>query len=163
MSNPAPIEKTVVKVKGRDVILDPGNMRFNEVTLSDYMSHEYGWIDYLGKQLEYANKEYLDSEIDFEAVYSKSYITAKEEGKAEGFAKAIALADPLVVAARKLVADRKETVGLIKAHLKAWDKNHDNAQNRGHTLRKEMDILGHNTIKVDPTDEATCSVEDFLK
>jgi hypothetical protein len=27
----------------------------------------------------------------------------------------------------------------MQQHLRAWDKAHDNAQNRGHTLRKEMD------------------------
>ena len=37
-----------------------------------------------------------------------------------------------VVAAKKHVVDRKEVVGHLKAHLSAWNKNHENAQNRVH-------------------------------
>lgn len=160
----APQECVTVQVRGRDVVLDPNNMKFTEVSLSEYMDKEYAWIDYFGKQLEFANKELLDAEIAYEAEYSRRYIIAKDGGNTENYAKADALSDQQVVAARKLVADRKEVVGLLKAHLKAWDKNHDNAQNRGHTLRKEMEKLNRDIrMGGDLPDNATCNAEDFFK
>lgn len=162
--NDAPLEKVTVQIRGRDVCLDPDNMKFNEVTLSEYMDKEYAWIDYFGKQLEYANKELLESEIQYEAEYSKRFVMSKDAGNTENYSKADALSDQTVIAARKKVAERKEVVGLLKAHLKAWDKNHDNAQNRGHTLRKEMEKLNRDIrLTPDAADNATCTVEDIFK
>jgi hypothetical protein len=36
---------------------------------------------------------------------------------------------------------------LLQQHLRAWDKNHDNAQSRGHMIRKEMDKLNIDIYK----------------
>ena len=77
-------------------------------------------------------------------------------------AKAFSLAHADVIAAKKKVVDRKEVVGHIKAHLRAWDRNHDNTQNRGHTLRKELDKLNREVYSSDPS-EATCSFDDVLQ
>ena len=123
------------------------------------MGTEYGWVDYLGKQLEYAQKEVLHAEIDYDSIYSKKFIVSKDNGNSDNYAKAFALSNDDVVAAKKKIADRKETVGHIKAHLKAFDKNHENVQNRGHTLRKELDKLNRDIYS--PVD--TCEAEDFLK
>lgn len=161
MATDAPVEKTIVLVKGKSITLDPANMEFNEVNLSDYLEKEYGWVDYLGKQLELANKEVLDAETAYEAVYSQKYIESKDLGNTDNYAKAKALSDPDYVAARNLWADRKEAVGLLKAHLRAWDKNHENAQNRGHTLRKEMEKLNRDIRE--PETGAFESVLDELR
>jgi hypothetical protein len=147
-----PIETIKVIVNGKDIILDPKNMEFSDNTLNEYMEKEYGWIDYFGKQLEYAQKERLDSEIDAEAIFSEKYIEAKDGGGTEQYAKAKANADPDVIAAKKKVVQLNETVGQIKAHLKAWDRNHDNAQNRGYTLRKELDKLNKDVYKMSDID-----------
>ena len=166
----APQEKIIVKVRGRDVIMDPANMGFNEATLGDYMQKEYAWIDYFGKQIEFANREVLDAEIEYDAVYSDRYIKSKDRGSTENYAKAEALSDAEVIAARKKIAERKEIAGLLKQHHYAWCKNHANGQNRGNTLRKELEILGHQDIKTTHhdlagpmPDEGTCSIEDFFK
>lgn len=160
MAKDAPIQKIVVTVAGVEILLDPENMKYNENSLAEYMNKEYGWIDYLGKQLEFAQKEVLLAEIDFEAQYSLRFMESKDAGNSDNYAKAFANAHVDVVAAKKKVAERKEVVGHIKAHLKAWDKNHENVQNRGHTLRKEMDKLHRDIYS---TEQETCSAEDFLK
>jgi hypothetical protein len=159
MAQDAPIEKVVVVVNGSKVILDPANMKYNENTLSDYMNREYGWIDYLGKQLEYAQKELLLAEIDSESIYSKKFIEAKESGKSDNYAKAFAMASQEYIDSKKKIVDRKEAVGHLKAHLKAWDKNHENSQNRGHSLRQEMKMLNRDIYE--QVDNNTCNAEDF--
>ena len=156
MAEEAPIEVVKVNVAGRDIILDPANMKYNENSLSDYMNREYGWVDYLGKQLEFAQKEALFADIEFDRVYSVRYMEAKDKGESEGYSKAFANASEDVVAARKHLAERKEVVGHIKAHLKAFDKNHENVQNRGHSLRAEMKMLNREF-------QETCEADDFLK
>jgi len=137
----APVLKIKIEVAGTEIILDPDNMRYTEANLGEYMNREYGWIDYLGKQLEFAQKELLLSEIDAETIFSKKFLEAKDLGKTDTCSKAYASSHDDFVAAKKKVVERKEAVGHLKAHLRAWDKNHDNVQNRGHTLRKEMDVL----------------------
>lgn len=156
----APVEKITVKVMGKSLVLDPANMKYNENSLSDYMSREYGWIDYYGKQLEFAQKEVLFADIDAEKIYGEKYLFSKDEGRTDTYAKAYAQSHPDYVAARKLVAECKETVGHLKAHLKAWDKNHENVQNRGHTLRKEMDKLNRDIFP--DVEEVPFDVEDVL-
>lgn len=158
----APVEKVTVTVAGEPLILDPNHMKFNENTLSDYMDHEYGWIDYLGKKLEFATKEMMLAEVNHEFLYNKRFVECKDEGGSDNYAKAKASSDVEVVDAYKHYVDRKYVVGTIKAHLRAWDKNHDNAQNRGHTLRKELDKLNKD-IYQEKQDGPTCTFEDFLK
>ena len=161
MSTEAPLERVVVTVQGREVVLDPANMKYNELSLPDYMNKEYGWIDYLGKQLEYAQKEVLLADIDADALYSLKFIEAKDAGNSDNYSKAYATANVDVVAAKKKVAERKEVVGHIRAHLQAWYKNHDNAQNRGHTMRAEMKALNRDIME--EANNATCTAEDFMK
>lgn len=160
MAEDAPIEKVTIQVRDQTIVLDPLNMKYNENSLADYMSREYGWIDYLGKQLEFAQKEVLLAEVDADAQYSLRFMESKDSGNSDNYAKAYALAHVDVVAAKKKIIDKKEVVGHLKAHLKAWDKNHENVQNRGHTLRKEMDKL-HRDFYQTPED-ATCTFEDAL-
>lgn len=147
-----PVEIVKVVVNGKEVSLDAKNMEFSDTTLNEYMEKEYGWVDYFGKQLEYAQKERLDAEIDAEAIFSQKYIEAKDNGGTEQYAKAKANADEDVIAAKKRVVELTETVGQIKAHLKAWDRNHDNAQNRGYTLRKEIDKLNKDVYRLSDID-----------
>jgi hypothetical protein len=148
-----PIENLKVVVNNKEVSLDPKNMEFSDNTINEYMEKEYGWVDFFGKQLEYAQKERLLAEIDAEAIFSQKYIEAKDDGGTEQYAKAKANANPDVIAAKKKVVELNETVGQIKAHLKAWDRNHDNAQNRGYTLRKEMDKLNKDIYKMTETSD----------
>lgn len=156
MKNP-PIEIITVIVNGKEVKLDPKNMDFTDNNINEYMQREYRWIDYFGKQLELAQKARLIAEIEAEEIYSKKYVEAKDLGGTEQYAKAKANANPDVVEARKNVIEKKEIEGFLKAHLRAWDKNHDNAQNRGHSLRKELDKLNKDIYKTveDDFDEFT--------
>jgi hypothetical protein len=142
-----PIESITVLVNNKEIKLDPKNMEFTDGNISEFMQKEYGWVDYFGKQLELAQKARLLAEIDAEEVYSRKYVEAKDNGGTEQYAKAKATADPEVVMAKKNVVEKKEIEGYIKAHLKAWDKNHENVQNRGHSLRKELDKLNKDIYK----------------
>jgi hypothetical protein len=61
------------------------------------------------------------------------------------------------------VIEKKSAVGFLKMYLKAWDKNHDNAQNRGHTLRKELDKLNKDIYEGRDGNDGLCNAEDILK
>jgi hypothetical protein len=157
-----PNEKIIVTVNNREVILDPENMKFNEFTLSEYMDKEYAWIDYYGKQLELATKELALSELAWETKYNEAYIQHKDSGGSDAYCKAKAQCDQECVKMQEKVIERRSTVGFLRHYLKAWDKNHDNAQNRGHTLRKELDKLNRDIYK-DDKDDKMCNTDEFVK
>jgi len=154
-----PNEIVKIIVNNKELILDPENMKFNEFTLSDYMDKEYAWIDFFGKQLEYATKELSLAELAYETKYNEVYITYKDAGGSDAYSKAKSQCDNECVRFYEIVIDRKAAVGFLKHYLKAWDKNHDNAQNRGHTLRKELDKLNKDIYK----DSGLCNADDLLK
>lgn len=149
MAKDAPVEIVTVNVCGKEVILDPNNMQFDENSLGEFFAKEYGWVDYLGKQYEFALKEYADSEVDAEALYSMKYMQSKDTGATDNYAKGFALSHDEVIEAKKKVNHNKMKCGLIKQHLNAFGKNHENAQNRGHTVRQEMKMLNRDIYDSD--------------
>lgn len=161
MSKKPPVEKITVVVNGKQVVLDPENMKYNESTIGQFMSQEGGWIDYLGKQLEYAQMEALVAKINEEAEFSKKLIEAKDKGFSDNYAKAYANADSGVIKAKLHHVERKQVVGHIKAHLLAWRENHENAQNRGHTIRTEMKMLNREIYDNDNDEDGSKENEDF--
>jgi len=164
MISQAPIEKVVIEVQGKKVVLDPENMKFNENTLAEYMNQEYGWIDYFGKQLEYANKELALAENEYDAIFAIKFMESKDSGATDTYSRYAATANQETVEAKKKVAEKKEIVGHLRAHLKAWDRNHDNVQNRGHSLRAEMKALNRDFYATPEEDgQSGSSFEDFFK
>jgi len=159
-----PSSCVVVTVAGKEVRLDPEYMKFNESNINKFMENEYAWIDYFGKQLELAQKELALAELEHDVVYNKKYLEVKDSGNSDSYSKAKAQTDSDVVDAYKSVLTKRETVGLIKAYLRAWDRNHDNAQNRGHTLRKEFDKLKDNRSSDFPDfgNSSDKEIEDIL-
>jgi len=158
-----PSEKIKVIVNNKEIILDPDNMKFNEFTLSEYMDKEYAWIDYYGKQLEMANKELSLTELAYETKYNEIYILNKDQGGSDTYCKAKSQCNQECVELYGKVIERKSAVGFLKMYLKAWDKNHDNAQNRGHTLRKELDKLNKDIYEGRDGNDGLCNAEDILK
>lgn len=135
-------QKSIVKVAGREVHLDPEKLGFNEATLNEYMEKEGALYNYYGQVLADAQTQAQLAKLDYEVIYAEKFRTAKLDGATEKLAEATAKADEAVIKANKRVIFTQRAVEMVKNHLKAWDKNHDNAQSLGHMIRKEMDKLG---------------------
>jgi len=150
-----------INVYGQEVVLDADKLNFSEGTLSEYLETEGGWITYYGAKLAEAEKQYAEFEMEveqeedeYERAYSRVFATLKDApGGSDKYVEGLTKVEPTVVAARKKVLEvktkaieMKYTVRLLQQHLRAWDKNHENAQNRGNTLRKEMERLHKDTI-----------------
>jgi hypothetical protein len=148
--------KRKVSVYGEEVNLDAAKLAFSEGTLSEYLEVEGGWIDYFGAKLADAERQYAEMEMEvereedeYDRVYSKVFSTLKTtEGGSDKLVEGQTKVELTVITARNKVLDLKvkslafkHTVRLLQQHLRAWDKNHENAQNRGNTLRKEMERL----------------------
>lgn len=166
--------KRIVTVNGQQVELDTAKLAFSEGTLSEYLETEGGWIDYFGAKLAEAERQLAEMEMEaekeedeYERIYSKVFSTLKTtEGGSDKLVEGQSKVEPTVIAARKEVLEYKTkaielkyTVRLLQQHLRAWDKNHENAQNRGNTLRKEMERLYKDKILEDKMDEIIKSVD----
>ena len=131
----------ILEIAGQTVDLTPKNLYFDETTLSSYMQKEGGYYDSFGSYLALAEKVQQLREMEYETIYNERLVEAKEKGATDKISEAKAKADPDVLAARTMVIESKYKVKRLVQHLKAWDKNHDNAQSMGYMLRKEMDKL----------------------
>lgn len=166
--------KREIIIYGQKVTLDTSKLDFSEGTLSEYLEVEGGWMDYFGAKLADAERQYAEMEMDvdkeeeeYERAYSKVFSTIKStEGGSDKLVEGLAKVEPTVIAAKDKVfalkvrsLEFKHSVRLLQQHLRAWDKNHENAQNRGNTLRKEMDRLYKDKIYEEKIDEIVKAVD----
>jgi hypothetical protein len=151
-----------IKLGEKTVLLDPKNLEFSEHSLSDYMEHESGWVDYYGAML--SDAEYLQAraELAYDVLYSERFKEHKENGCSDKLAECSAKADHDVEEAKKVFLAAKHKVRLLQQHLRAWDRAHENAQSRGHFLRKEMDKLNKD-IYAKPDNYLERRVEEIVK
>lgn len=133
--------KEKLKFDKYEVVVDPENLRFNEDTLSAYIQKEGGHYDNFGSFLALAERNLQNKESMHEKLFCERFEEAKELGSSDKLAEAKSKKDPDVVEMKNDVIEAKYIVNRLKNHLKAWDKNHDNAQSLGHMLRKQMDKL----------------------
>lgn len=141
------IEKETLNINGREVVLDPKQLEFDETTLNNYIQTEGGFYDNFGAFMAMAEKVQHLREMEYEAIYCERLVEAKEQGATDKISEAKAKANLDVLEAKKLVIEAKYKVKRLAQHLRAWDRNHDNAQSLGHMLRKEMDKL-HSDIRM---------------
>lgn len=130
-----------LSIAGNEVIVDSENLKFSEATLNQYIQTESGFYDYFGGCLALAEKDHQNKELMHEKVYADRFTEAKDNGGSDKYAEATAKKDPTVVALKEACVESKYVVKRLQQHLRAWDKNHDNAQSLGHMLRKTMDKL----------------------
>jgi len=130
-----------MEFSGHAVEVQPDLLRFNEDSLTTYIQSEGGYYDNYGAYLALAEKNLQNKELMAEKLYSERFDEAKEGGCTEKQAEARAKSDSVVIKMKEDVIDARYIVNRLKMHLKAWDKNHDNAQSLGHTLRRAMDKL----------------------
>jgi len=148
--------KRSVMVNNQEVILDTNRLYFSEGTLSEYLEKEGGWIDFFGAKLAEAERQFSEMELEvereedeYDRTYSKVFSVLKTtEGGSDKLVEGQTKIEMTVIAARNKVLalkaksiDLKYNVRLLQQHLRAWDKNHENGQNRGNTLRKELERL----------------------
>jgi hypothetical protein len=134
-------EKRVIEIGDKQIVLDPENMKFNEVTLSNFLETEAAYYDYFGWAL--ADAEYVMQRLEshHDVMFAERFKEWKDQGKSDKMAEQSARADEDVEKANLAFIASKHKVRLLQQHLRSWDRAHENAQSRGHFLRKEMDKL----------------------
>lgn len=146
MENSPPQAQTTIKLGGQEIILDNSRLAFNEISLNNFMENLALWYDYFSQKLAEAEAILAYKEYEHDVLFSASYEKSKEDGCTDKLAEANAKKDAGVCEAKKEIIGAKHKVTLLKQHLKAWDKAHENAMSRGHMVRKEMDKLNTDIV-----------------
>jgi hypothetical protein len=142
----SPHAQTTIKIGNQEVVLDNSRLSFNEVSLNAFMENLALWYDYFSQKLAEAEAILAYKEYEHDVLFSSAYERSKEDGCTDKLAEANAKKEPNVCEAKKEIIGAKHKVTLLKQHLKAWDKAHENAMSRGHMLRKEMDKLNTDIV-----------------
>jgi hypothetical protein len=141
-----PNAQTSIKIGGQDIVLDNARLSFNEISLNNFMENLALWYDYFSQKLAEAEAILAYKEYEHDVLFASSYEKSKEEGCTDKLAEANAKKDANVCEAKREIIGAKHKVTLLKQHLKAWDKAHENAMSRGHMIRKEMDKLNTDIV-----------------
>jgi len=153
-----------IKVGTEDVDLDPAKLEFNEANLTQYLMGEATWYNYFGQKL--ADLEWLldRAEVLYDASFAEKFAYIKDnQGGSDPLVKSKCEADKELIDLQLGIADITRSVNKVKQHLKAWDKNHENAQSVGHTLRREMDKLNSDIRYFSPSDRGLAHrVEEII-
>ena len=132
----------IITVEGEDVVLDPRNLRFTDATLNQFFELVSGFCDYYGQKLAEANRSVARCEQLFERFYIEKFRHFREnEGKSEKTSELYSKAEDEVVRAKSAVHEMTFKRDSILNHLKALNAAREDAHNRGHFLRKELEKL----------------------
>ena len=142
----APIIKTTIKIGNQEIVLDNSRLAFNEVSLSNFMENLGLWYDYFSQKLAEAEALLSYKDYEYELAFSSAYEKFKEDGCTDKLAEANAKKYDEVAEHKREIISAKHKVTLLKQHLRSWDKAHENAQSRGHMIRKEMDKLNSDIV-----------------
>jgi hypothetical protein len=154
----APYSKQTINLSGEEIVLDNSRLLFNEVTLNKFMENLGQWYDYFSQKLAEAEALLAYKEYEYEVIFSKKYEQVKEQGSTDKLAEAAAKKDDEVCAAKKDTISAKYKVTILKQHLRSWDKAHENAQSRGHMIRKEMDKLNTDIVQFKSLEDRVDSI-----
>lgn len=143
------MDKVEIKI-GSDVVdLNPADLNFDQATLSDYLIKEGQFYSYYGQKLAEAEALLQTKELQYDSKLSEKMVFLKDNGGgSDPIVKAKAQVDPEIVAAKEACIAAKLKVRRLQHYIRAWDKNHENAISYGYSLRKEIDKLCGNSIKV---------------
>ena len=140
-------QKRTFNLDGDDIVLDPANLKFSDPTLNQFFELVSGFCDYYGQKLADANRAVARAEQLYERLYIEKFKEFREgcngeSGKSEKTSELYAKAETEVTKAKTAVNETVYKRDSIWNHLKALNAAREDAHNRGHFLRKELDKLG---------------------
>ena len=121
--------------------IDSNNLRFSDATLNQFFENISGVIDYVGAG--HAKSMYWTSKLDYDhkQKFIEKFKQFKDEGKSDKNAELSAEGDPEVAVIKQEFMKAKYVKDRLYAHLSALNRAREDAHNRGHMLRKELDKL----------------------
>lgn len=121
--------------------IDPHDLNFTDATLNTFFEKVSGIIDYVGSGHALAMKLNAIAELEYKKKYIEKFKDQKDQGKSDKTAELSAEGDPICVNLKRETIESRYKKDRLYAHLSALNASREDAHNRGHMLRKEMDKL----------------------
>jgi ribonuclease HII len=153
------MNKKTLKIGTQEVLINPDDLRFTDATLNIFLERISGIIDYIGQNLANAQRIVNMVEQKHEYAFINSYKKLKEDGKSDKTAELLAKGDDEVQRLRMGLIEAKYHKDLLYHHLQALNSAREDAHNRGHMLRKEMDKLSNSFLKP----QQDISIDEIIK
>lgn len=149
------LQKRIVRLLDEEVVINPNDLLFDDRTLNQFFERVSGRIDYIGRCHADAQHISLRREQEYEQMWLGLYKRYRlgESKCAEKTSELLAKGDDAVQKAKQEYIEAKHTRDLLYAHLQALNAAREDAHNRGHFIRKEMDKL-HSDIMLTPEQQS---------
>lgn len=128
-------------IGGQAVEINSEDLRFSDATLNTFFEKISSITDYVGAALAEANRQYSLSEHRYKQEYIRKFREFKEAGKSDKTSELYADAEADVVLFKEASINARYLRDRLLAHLNALNNARDDAHNRGHMLRKELEKL----------------------
>jgi len=142
-----------VKVGETEVNLDPKNLEVDEVNMNEFLKDFAGTYNHYATQ--WATAQYIQRTIEdrYDITYAERFRFFKEnDGGSDKLVEAKVKVHDSVVDAKKKMQHAKLITQLLHSYLRSLDKAYESALNLGYNIRKEMDKLYPQSIKVADAD-----------
>ena len=130
-----------IKLGDQEWTIDPKDLSFTDATLNSFFERIGGIIDYIGAGHALAMKFHAIAEMEYKKKYIEKFRDQKDQGKSDKTAELSAEGDQESIDLKMKSIDSKYFKDRLYAHLSALNAAREDAHNRGHMLRKEMDKL----------------------
>jgi len=144
-----------VKVGESIVEINPDDLKFTDATINVFFEKISGKIDYIGRCLTNAQRICSLIEQKTDLSFINEFKKCKEEGKSDKSAELFAKGSDEVQKYKKALIEAKHIKDIIYHHLQSLNSSREDAHNRGHMLRKEMDKLSNSFIVPNDHNEQT--------
>lgn len=133
---------------GQDWTIDSRDLNFTDATLNTFFEKVGSIIDYVGAGHALAMKLNAIAELEYKKKYIEKFKEQKDQSKSDKTAELSAEGDQESVDLKMQSIEAKYCKDRLYAHLSALNAAREDAHNRGHFLRKEMDKLNMDIERV---------------
>jgi len=138
------IEK--IQLGDQEWTIDSRDLNFTDATLNTFFEKVAGIIDYIGSAHANAMRYHAVCELSYKQMFIDKFKVQKDAGKSDKTAELYAEGDPDCINLKQMSINAKYIKDRLYTHLQALNSAREDAHQRGHMLRKEMDKL-HGDIR----------------
>ena len=121
--------------------IDTDDLTFTDATLNTFFEKVGGIIDYIGSAHANAMRYHAVCELSYKQMFIDKFRSNKDQGRSDKTAELYAEGDPDCIQLKQMSINAKYIKDRLYAHLQALNASREDAHQRGHMLRKEMDKL----------------------
>jgi hypothetical protein len=130
-----------IKIQDTDWKIDTTDLSFTDATLNLFFEKVGGIIDYIGSAHANSMRYHSVCELSYKQMFIDKFKFNKENGKSDKTAELYAEGDSDCINLKQMVINARYIKDRLYAHLQALNAAREDAHQRGHMLRKEMDKL----------------------